>query len=219
MTVRAGRLLLCIGLLGGVAAIATLISARSRYVRETTRLRAGMSAVERGRADALLQAASERDALLLQFVQRQAAGDDAVHLALDATAGTLALDRGAVRLRTMPVRIGAERRVGSPPDTLRIPVPRGLRRIERLLGPSDTLELPAWLWIDRGLPVPTVRHGAGWTGTGAILTSGGTLLYTLPTAGPLADSRYVMPGAVRLAPADFAAVRESLRAGLRVWFF
>jgi hypothetical protein len=49
--------------------------------------------------------------------------------------------------------------------------------------------------------------------------SGGTLLYALPASGPLADSTYVMPGAIRLAVDDLRAIRENLSTGTRVYFF
>ena len=63
------------------------------------------------------------------------------------------------------------------------------------------------------------RGGNGWLGPHAIVLSGGAVIYSLPIDGPLADSTYVMPGAVRVAPADLAAIRDNLTAGVRVYFF
>jgi hypothetical protein len=88
-----------------------------------------------------------------------------------------------------------------------------------LLTASDRYELPAWVWVDRGLPVPAVRADTGWVGRGAIVTTGGTLIYSLPTAGPLADSSYVLPGSLRVPAGDLAAIRENLFSGMRVYFF
>jgi hypothetical protein len=196
-----------------------LLLRRSRYREETERLRAGMTALDQQRADAILAADAEKSALMLEVLQRQAQGDGSIHLAVNTDSGYVALDRGAARLRTMPARIGPERRGRSPSDTVQVVVPRGVRSIEALLGPTDRFALPAWLWTDRGLEPPTVRDEVGWTGPQAIVTSGGTLIYALPDSGPLADSSFVMPGAVRLDRQDLRAVRENLARGTRVYFF
>ena len=102
---------------------------------------------------------------------------------------------------------------------MRVAVPRGVRAIQRLLTAADRYELPAWVWVDRDLPVPAVRADSGWVGPGAIVTTGGTLIYSLPTTGPLADSSYVMPGSIRVPAGDLAAIRENLSSGMRVYFF
>ena len=39
-------------------------------------------------------------------------------------------------------------------DSLRVAVPRGARTVERVLGAADAWEVPTWVWLDRGLPVP-----------------------------------------------------------------
>jgi len=207
-------LLVALGVLDGV-----LLVRHDRYRAETVRLRAGMTDLERTRNDAILAADADRAVLMVELMRRQAQGDDAIHLAVNTDSGYVALERGTARLRTMPARIGPERRVGTPPDTVRAVVPRGVRAIERLLTAADAYPLPRWLWIDRSLPVPPGLAEAGWTGSEALVTTGGTLLYSLPSAGPLADSSYVMPGAIRLAAADLRAVRENLTAGTRIYFY
>ena len=210
---------LALMLLGLIALDGVLFYKRSAYREETERLRSGMSQLERERADAIVAAESDRSDLMLQLMRRQSVGDGALHLAVSSESSFVSLDRDGVRLRTMHAEIGPERRVGVPPDTVWVAVPRGLRRIERRVAAADVFELPAWVWTDRQLPVPASRAGAGFLGDNAIVTSGGTVLYSLPSAGPLADSSYVMPGAVRLSAADLAAVRENLTPGMRVYFF
>lgn len=196
-----------------------LLYKRGRYRDETRRLRAGMSAFERDRTDAIVKAQSERSGLRRQLAHRQAVGDEALHLAVSSESSFVALDRRGVRLRTMTARFGAERTVGVPPDTLLVAVPRGMRTVERRVTVTDHFELPAWLWHERGLPVPIDRSEPGWAGPDALVTSGGTLLYATPEVGPLADSSYVMPGAVRLAPADLKAIRDNVVIGMRVYFY
>ncbi len=207
-------LLLAIGLFDGF-----ILLRRARYREESTRLRAGMSALERTRADAIVSAQADRAELMLELMRRQAEGDDGLHLAISTDSSYLALDRGPARLREMKALIGPERRVGLAPDTMHVAIPRGVRAVQRLLTASDRYELPAWVWIDRGLPVPEVRADSAWVGRGAIVTTGGTLIYSLPASGPLADSSYVMPGSIRVPAVDLAAIRENLSLGTRVYFF
>lgn len=216
---RRRSVILAVSLLVLLVADGLLLWRRARYREEIERLRAGMTAMERQRADAIVAADNDKAAVMLELMRRQSQGDDAIHLAVNTDSGYVALERGAARLRVMPAEIGPERRVGTPPDTMHMVVPRGVRSIERLLGDSDRYTLPAWVWTDRGLPVASERAGAGWTGPAAIVTTGGTLLYARPSAGPLADSAYVMPGAIRLAARDLRAIRENLMAGTRVYFF
>lgn len=207
-------LLLAIGLFDGF-----LLLRRSRYREESARLRAGMSTLERARADAIVAAQADRAELMLELMRRQAVGDDGLHLAISTDSSYLALDRGSARLRQFSVEIGPARRVGVAPDTVHVAIPRGVRAVQRLLTASDRYELPAWVWVDRGLPVPAVRADTGWVGRGAIVTTGGTLIYSLPTAGPLAESSYVLPGSLRVPAGDLAAIRENLFSGMRVYFF
>ena len=76
-TLLLALLLLAIGLFDGF-----LVQRRSRYREESTRLRAGMSNLERARADAIVSAQADRAELLLELLRRQAEGDDGLHLAI-----------------------------------------------------------------------------------------------------------------------------------------
>lgn len=219
MRVRRRTLLLALSLVSLLLLDGLLLWRRARYREETARLRAGMSELEQQRADAIMAANVDQATLMIEIMRRQARGDGGIHLAVNTDSGYVALDRGGARLRTMPARMGPERRVGSGADTVRVVVPRGVRRIERLLGAADAWSLPDWLWADRGLPPVAERAAPGWTGTHAIVTTGGTLLYAVPGTGPLADSSYVMPGSVRLDAGDLQAIRENLTPGTRVYFY
>lgn len=202
-----------------LAADAALVWRRGRYAEETTRLRAGMSELERKRADAIVNAKADEAAIMMELMRRQATGDDALHLAVSLDSSFVALDRGSARLRVMPARIGAATTVGAGADTARIAVPLGKRTVERLLGASDAYQLPRWVWTERRQAVPETRAMPGWTGSVAVVTSGGTLIYAMPESGPLADSGYVMPGTIRVSPTDLAAIRENLTRGMTVYFF
>ncbi len=202
-----------------LAADAFLVWRRGRYAEETARLRAGMTDLERKRADAIVAAEADEATVMMELMRRQATGDDALHLAVSLDSSFVALDRGPARLRVMPARIGPAQTVGTDGDTSRVAIPLGKRTVERLIGSTDAYPLPRWVWSQRGQPVPETRASPGWTGVNAIVTSGGTLIYALPTSGPLADSSYVMPGAVRVSPIDLAAIRENLTRGMTVYFF
>jgi hypothetical protein len=212
-------LLACLALIGADLA---LLWRRARDRNELERLRQGMTALERQRADAVVAADAERSrllmALLRQQLWQQALGDGGLHLVVSVDSSYAALDRGRARLRQFPVEIGPDRRVGVAPDTVRVVAPRGMRRVERVLSGTVRWEPPAWLWADRGL-APPAETAPGWAGPIAVVTTGGVLLYTLPAIGPLADHGYLLPGAIRIAAADMRALRESLKPGMAVYFY
>ena len=212
-------IILSLVLLATVVLDGALIQRRRRYVDETTRLRAGMTNIERQRTDAILTAEAEESGVMLELMRRQASADDALHLSINTDSSIAVFERSGAELRRFAVQVGPARRVGIPPDTLQVSIPQGTRTIERLLTASDAFDLPSWLWVDRGLPVAADRSAAGWTGPDAVVMSGGTLIYALPSAGPLADSTYVMPGAIRVSAADLAAIKANLTRGMKVYFF
>ncbi len=212
-------IILSLVLLATVVLDGALLLRRRRYVDETARLRASMTAIERQRTDAILTAEAEESGVMLELMRRQALVDDAVHLSVNTDSSTAIFERSGAELRRFAVQVGPARRVGIPPDTLQVSIPQGTRTVERLLTASDAFELPSWLWVDRGLPVPAGRSAVAWTGPDAVVTSGGTLIYSLPSTGPLADSSYVMPGAIRAPAADLAAIKANLTRGMKVYFF
>ena len=192
---------------------------RRRYARETERLRASMSAVERGRADAILAADEDRVRLELALLRRRATGDAALHLAIVVDSGRLALEREGARLRDVRLDVGPARRVGVPPDTVHVATPRGARTVLRVLGPDDAWEVPRWVYVDRGIPVPGDRVVRGALGARAFVLSGGAIVYTLPTAGPLNDPAYVLPGALRAPAGDLDAIAPNVVPGMTVYLY
>jgi hypothetical protein len=192
---------------------------RRRYTEEIQRLRAGMSDFERRQTDAMTASQQEKFAVEMELLRRQARGEKDIHLSISVDSGAMYLEREGAVLRSFPATIGPERRVGTPPDTVHMATPRGTRTVERILGRTDAWDVPNWVFTDRGLPVPDDRSVAGALGPVAILLSGGTVIYTLPAAGPLADSAYVLPGAVRAATEDLRAILPNLKRGTTVYFF
>lgn len=218
MAPRRRSIALLVLLLALVAADALVWTRRARYRAETARLRADMTALERARADAVLAAETDRGALALALIRRQAGGDEALHLAVSAESGYVALERGAVRLRRFPAELAPDPAVDGPagipvarPTKALVVTPRGLRHVERLLAEGDPLPELAW-W-------PGEEPAAAWPTPMAVVASGGVLIYARPERGPLAEPGRVLPGAVRVAADDLAAIRASITPGMRVYFF
>ena len=205
--------------LGVIAIDAYLMYKRTTYRAEIQRLRAGMSEFEKDRADAVLASEEKQLQVMVELLRRQAKIDTEIHLAVSVDSGFMGLEREGAVLRDMRVEVGPEKTVGTPPDTIRLTIPRGTRSVQRLLGPDDRWEVPRWVYQDRGLPVPNRRSLKGALGPAAIVLEGGTVIYSMPTIGPLSDTAYVMPGAVRAKAEDLRSVIPNLTRGTKVYFF
>jgi hypothetical protein len=203
--------------LGALAAV--VVAKRGRYEREIARLRGGMSEVERERTDLAIASEERRLQVMLALARRQARLDPEIHLAVSVDSGRMYLEREGAVLRQIPVRFGPERRVGTPPDTVVMATARGARKIVQILGADDAWQVPEWVYAERGLPVPSEREVKGALGSAALVLEGGTVIYSPPTAGPLNDPAYVMPGAVRAAAADIEAILPNLTPGTPVYFY
>ena len=210
----------------GAAVLAALLAGdayvlvqRTRYRDETARLRASMNTLERERADQIVSQEHNKLRLALVLLRRQAKMEKSLHLSISVDSAAMYLEREGALLREMPVAVGPERRVGIAPDTVRLAPPLGVRRVARVLTGAEIWEVPAWVYADRGLVVPSDRSVVGALGPAAVLLDGGTVIYSLPVAGPLADSAYVMPGAVRARAEDLLAVIPNLAPGMRIYFY
>jgi len=208
-----------VALLVMVGADMWLVYKRVHYEREIARLRGGMTAFERQKADMLLAADERRFDVMLELIRRQSIGDKALHLSVSVDSGVMYLQREGARLREMAVQVGAEKTIGSAPDTVRLVTPRGVRTVERVLSEDDRWDVPEWVYADRGLPPSSDRTGKGVLGPVAIVLNGGTVIYSPPTAGPLDDPAYVMPGSVRARAEDLKAVAPNLKPGMSVYFY
>ncbi|HJU64393.1 MAG TPA: hypothetical protein VJ596_01890 [Gemmatimonadaceae bacterium] len=196
-----------------------LVYKRVRYTDEISRLRAGMTDFERRRTDALLADEDRRLQMMIELIRRQARWDKEIHLSVSVDSARMFLEREGALLREFAVDVGPERRVGAPPDTVHLVAPIGTRSVERVLQGDYDWEVPKWVYLDRALPVPEERTVGRALGPIAILLEGGTVIYSPPTAGPLEDSSYVLPGAIRASEEDLRAVVPNLRRGTSVYFF
>ena len=196
-----------------------IASERTRYQREIERLRGSMTALERERTDAIVSHEASKVRLAIELIRRQAQLEQALHLSITVDSGAMTLEREGALLRKMPVQVGPERNIGVAPDTVRLATPRGVRTVARVLGDSDAWEVPAWVYADRALVQPADRILRGALGSAAVVLDGGTVIYSLPHAGPLNDSAYVLPGSIRANPEDLRAIVQGLTPGMRVYFY
>jgi hypothetical protein len=210
---------LLVALVSMLAIDGWLVYQRIRYAREISRLRAGMTDQERRKADMVVAAEQNRMRVTLELMRRQANIDKDLHLSVAVDSGVMYLEREGALLREMPIEVGQEKRVGTAPDTLKIVAPRGARTVERVLGAKARWEVPKWVYLDRGLPVPDDRMVVGALGPGAIVLSGGAVIYGHPSQGPLADSTYVLPGAIKARSQDLRAIAPNLSPGMTVYLY
>jgi hypothetical protein len=196
-----------------------LVRRRERFRQEIDRLRSSMTLVERARAAQIIAQERNRLRLAVELIRRQARVAPDLHLSIATDSSRMYLERDGVLLREMPVHIGPARRVGIVPDTVHLAAPRGARTVAEVLTDSSVWIVPEWVFADRGVPAPSVRAMRGALGTAAIVLTGGTVIYSLPNAGPLSDSTYVLPGAVRVREHDLRAILPNLKAGSNVYFF
>lgn len=197
---------------------AWIVVKRVRYGREIERLRGSMTAVERQRTDQIVSQEKHKIRVAIELMRRQAQVERTLHLSVAVDSGRMYLEREGAQLRVMSVHVGPERRIGTPPDTVLLATPRGARTIARVLADDESWEVPDWVFADRGIVTPANRMVRGALGA-AILLEGGTIIYSTPTAGPLNDSAYVLPGAVRARADDLRAIVPNLKVGMRVYFY
>ncbi len=170
-------------------------------------------------ADAQMAAQRARLQGILDRIRVEAAADRGLHLSVQVDSGTATLERDGLVLRTLDVELGPESLVGAAPDTQRLATPRGVRTVKSVVAKGQLFELPEWLYRERGLEVPANRKLKGALGLAAAFLEDGTLIYAQPESGPLADSLYVWPGAVRLSADDLRAVLPNLKPGVKVYLF
>lgn len=206
-------------LVGMLAIDGWLIYQRVRYAREIERLRAGMSDMELRKADMVMASEQSRMRVSLELMRRQANLDKQLHLSVAVDSGVMYLEREGALLREMPVEVGPQKRVGVPPDTMHIAAPRGSRTVERVLGARDRWEVPAWVYAERGLQVPEDRMVTGALGTGAIVLTGGAVIYGAPAEGPLSDTTYILPGAIKARAQDLRAIAPNVAPGMSVYLY
>jgi hypothetical protein len=195
-----------------------LLERQKNYDKEIETLRSNMSESQKQRGDALADAHGAQEKVKLELVRREAKFGNVLHLSLDVDSAQLSLMQEGAVLRRFPVRLGVSRSVQRG-DTSTTSVPRGPFVVQRVLGPADAWAVPKWVYTDRRLAAPADTMVAGALGPVAILLEGGAVIYSLPSVGPLKDSAYVLPGAVRANADDLRSVVPNLIPGTPVYVY
>jgi hypothetical protein len=201
-----------------LAADAFLIYKNHYYASEVARLRSGMSDAEKKQADAVIATEENKLRVAVALIKRQAQGDKELHVSIAVDSGRMLLEQEGALLREMPVEVAPAKIIGSGPDTVRMSPPRGARTVEKVLD-GGAWEIPKWVYTDRGLEIPADRSVKGALGPAAILLNGGTVIYSLPSEGPLADPNYILPGSIRARAADIKAIAPNLTPGRTVYLY
>lgn len=201
-----------------------LVYKRQAYSAEIARLQADMTRAERSRTELIIANEEDKIRLAIELARRQARRDERLHLAVPVDSGRMYLEREGAILREMRAEFGEEKTVGTEPDTIRLALPRGERTVREILL-NESWAAPEWVYMDRGLPPDSASALAGARGAMAgalgpiaLLLEGGTLIYSTPSVGPLADSLYILPGSVRMAVEDLRAVLPNIQPGMKVYF-
>jgi len=205
-------------ILGILLAIDLLLYDRQEnYLAEINALRANMTQEQQQRGDAMSVSRQEQRKLMLQLVRRQAQFGKALHLSVDLDSSKIGLVQEGAVLRTLPVELGAARTLNKS-DTAS-GVMRGADSVVKVLGPADPWPVPRWVFKDRRLAVPADSMVPGALGPVAVLLGSGTVIYSLPTTGPLRDPTYVLPGAIRASADDLRAIAPNLVPGTPVYIY
>ena len=139
-----------------------LAARRVSYAQEITRLRSGMSAIERARLDAALASDSNHMRVMIELARRQSRGDSELHLAISVDSGALHLEQGGAILRSVPAQVGPDAWVrSSRRDSLLVAAPRGTRIIEKVLDDSSlVLSGGTRIYADSATSAATVEPGS-----------------------------------------------------------
>ncbi len=145
--------------LAALAASAALTWRASEYQRETSALRAGMSGIEKVKADLALASDAKRLQVMMALAVRQARTTGDLHLAIAVDSGVLHLEQHGAILRTAPVEVGADGWQRAAGDSIPIASPRGVRRVEEVRGDSLVI-LTGGATLYRDVATRPVRAGS-----------------------------------------------------------
>lgn len=204
---RTGLLVLLI-----LGASVAALGARAYDLAQVTVRQRSAAGAARAAADSLAaHIAATRERTLITRLRSQARATPGLLLAIVLDSGHATLFRDGLPLRQMPV----ERFAGPATDSA-ANIARGEYTVARVIGAKDSVDVPSPAWTARGEAAPASRRLRGGLGAVAVELVDGPWLYVRAAEGPLADSMFVLPGALRFAPRDLQAIKPNLVAGTTV---
>ena len=108
----------------------------AEYRKEITALRAGMSGIEKVKADLALASDAKRLQVMMALALRQARSNGDLHISVSVDSGLLHLEQRGAILRTASVDVGADGWQHTANDSIPMASPRGVRRVEEVRGDS-----------------------------------------------------------------------------------
>jgi hypothetical protein len=129
-----------LGLAAMVAVDGWLLAKRVSYNHDVKSLRDHMSASERERSDAIVQAEQNKLRIAIELAKRQAKFSTKLHLNVSVDSSRMYLTREGALLREMPVQFGPERSPSEASDTPPEAIPRGERTVAALSDTKITLD-------------------------------------------------------------------------------
>ena len=129
-----------LGLAAMVAVDAWLLVKRVSYNQDVKSLREHMSASERERSDAIVQAEQNKLRIAIELAKRQAKFSTKLHLNVSVDSSRMYLTREGALLREMPVQFGPERSPSEASDAPPAAIPRGERTVAALSDTKITLD-------------------------------------------------------------------------------
>ena len=142
-----------------LAGAAALAWRTAEYRREVAALRAGMSGIEKVKADLALASDARRLQVMMALALRQARTTGDLHLSVSVDSGVLHLEQKGAILRTALVQVGADGWQRAANDSIPIASPRGVRRVEEVRGDSVVV-LSGGAMLYRGEAGTPVRAGS-----------------------------------------------------------
>ena len=131
----------------------------AEYRREVQALRAGMTGLERVKADLALASDVKRLQVMMALAVRQARTAGGLYMAVAVDSGVLHLEQRGAVLRTAPIAVGEDGWSRAAGDSIPIASPRGVRRVEEVRGDSVVV-LTGGATIYRGDASLPVRAGS-----------------------------------------------------------
>jgi len=144
---------------GALAASAAAAWRGTEYRREIAALRAGMSGIDRVKADLALASDARRLQVMMALAVRQARTHGDLHLSISVDSAVLHLEQQGAVLRSAAIEVGADGWQRAAGDSIPIASPRGVRRVEEVRGDSVVV-MSGGATLYRGDPARPVLAGS-----------------------------------------------------------
>ncbi len=194
-----------------------------QYRADASVLDERMTETEREVRDRVLESQARRSQLAIALLQREmrikSQQENGVHLAISTEDSTLYLRHGAATLRQARVEIGPDSVIRAPDgEQWRFIRAMGERHLAEK-GQNSTYTVPEWVFVGRGLPVPSQEERRVPAGLGryVLRLDDGTEIYSRPERGPHVEQ--VKPASYVVDEADLRAIFDAIGVDIPVYIY